>query len=470
MSDQSVVLQTTRLLITRLQIPLAYHLYCPFGFSFWLHKMSDSPRLDSPRLDSPPLDPSRLVLRQVLKPKKSPSTSTAKAAAATGSTVTASFPPDRPSTSLSKANVPSNPTSSTRTSSKAGPSSPTSSDPTPVTFRYSGETYTRRKKHAAYHLYYYGNPYVGFLFVHVLVMRGLQFDMICVERNGKELFEQLGKFVSSRDNVAITFNSKEILLLFRHASDAEMILALHPGGPYRNFAHIFDNATYVTATRPGYRHQHGIEFTYADPCSPDDDDRQSRRLATILCACRRYGMVSRIDSSCTDPPMIHQALCKVWFHSAEAQRLALDRMPHDCRGTSWPPITAIVDPLDYRQIAAVPSTIVSASLIGGPQIVARPPPAPATWSTFDYLFVNGTPAIVAWAKDLLKPEHKILSVDVEVESDEGVDQVGVKRRRKTGDEKGKKAEKVTEGTRKSRKSSKSGAGAGVASVRAGARL
>ena len=89
---------------------------------------------------------------------------------------------------------------------------------------------------------------------------------------------------------------------------------------------------------------------------------------------------------------------------------------------------------------------------------------------FDYLFVNGTPAIVAWAKDLLKPEHKILSVDVEVESDEGVDQVGVKRRRKTVDEKGKKAEKVTEGTRKSRKSSKSGAGAGVASVRAGARL
>jgi hypothetical protein len=104
-----------------------------------------------------------------------------------------------------------------------------------------GETYTARKKHGPYHLYYYGNPYVGFPFVYMLVMCGLPYDMIRTERNGKELREQLGKFVG-RDNVAISFNSKEILLLFRHASVADMIIAFHPGGPYRNFAHIFGEA------------------------------------------------------------------------------------------------------------------------------------------------------------------------------------------------------------------------------------
>lgn len=169
---------------------------------------------------------------------------------------------------------------------------------TPVNFRYLGETYKARKKHAPNHLYSYGNPYVRFPFVYMLVMRGLPYDMIRTERNGKELGEQLGKFVG-RDNVAITFNSKEILLLFRHASDADMIIALHPGGPYRNFTHIFDNATYVTSTRPGHRHQHGIEFTYSDLHSPDDDDRQSQRLARIFRACRCYSMVSHIQSSCT---------------------------------------------------------------------------------------------------------------------------------------------------------------------------
>ncbi|KAH8084045.1 hypothetical protein HD553DRAFT_38232 [Filobasidium floriforme] len=101
-----------------------------------------------------------------------------------------------------------------------------------------------------------------------------------------------------------------------------------------SLAHIFDNTTYFTAARPGYRHQYGVEFTYLNKEPADNDDRQSRRLATIFRACCRYSMVSRIESSCTDPPMIHQALCKVWFHRAEAQRLALDRMPQDCRGTS----------------------------------------------------------------------------------------------------------------------------------------
>jgi hypothetical protein len=48
--------------------------------------------------------------------------------------------------------------------------------------------------------------------------------------------------------------------------------------------------------------------------------------------------------------------------------------------------------------------------------------------TFDYLFVNGMLAIVPWAKDCLKPENRIVSVDVE-EEDEEVDQGTWKRRK-----------------------------------------
>jgi hypothetical protein len=73
--------------------------------------------------------------------------------------------------------------------------------------------------------------------------------------------------------------------------------------------------------------------------------------------------------------MMSNALCKVWFHSAEAQTLALDKMKRKPFGdTALSPIIAIVNPDDHREIAATPLTIVSASLIGGLQVVGCPPP------------------------------------------------------------------------------------------------
>lgn len=94
--------------------------------------------------------------------------------------------------------------------------------------------------------------------------------------------------------------------------------------------------------------------------------------------------------------------------------------------TALSPIIAIVNPDDHREIVAVPLTIVSTSLIGILQVIGCPPPP--TWSTFDYLFTNGMLAIVPWAKDCLKLENRIVSVDVE-EEDEEVDQGTWKRRK-----------------------------------------